>query len=129
MPKTNRHNKLINPGKIGVFIGYEKETTKYFRVYSPEYGYMIRRNIIRVDKDIKGRTVDLRIRGIPSNQGTLNIIANQKPKGRPKKNTEAIITKPEKIQLQILVLLASNTVEKLDLLSRSSEKKTSGILE
>jgi hypothetical protein len=59
MLKTNRHDKLINLGKISVFIGYKEETTKYFRVYSLEYRYMIRRNIVRVDKDTKRKTVNL----------------------------------------------------------------------
>jgi hypothetical protein len=86
-PKADRHDKLINPGRVGVFMGYEQETTKHFRVYSPEHGYVIRRSVIRVDEDAKGGTVDLRIRGIPGNQGTPNVVANRKPKGRPKKDT------------------------------------------
>jgi hypothetical protein len=59
MPKTNKHDKLINLGKISVFIRYKKKTTKHFRVYSPEHGYMIRRSVIRVDKDTKKEIVDL----------------------------------------------------------------------
>jgi hypothetical protein len=37
---------------------------------------MIRRNIVRVDKDIKEGIINLWIQGIPSSQGIPNIIVN-----------------------------------------------------
>jgi hypothetical protein len=77
MSKYKRKDKLVNPGRVGVFIGYEEETTKHFRVYSPEHSRVIRRSVMRVDELIKGGIIDLRLRGLNGPYGTLNTVVDQ----------------------------------------------------
>jgi hypothetical protein len=69
LPANRRIDKLIMPGRLGVFIGYSKETTKQVKIYTPDLGYIIK--VIRVDlkEEILGRTIDLIMRGAKP-QGT-----------------------------------------------------------
>jgi hypothetical protein len=86
IPADQRHDKLVNTGRMSVFMGYSSNTTKHFRVYSPEHGYTILRSIIRVNELVKGGTMDLRLHVKAGPQGTPNIVPNQKAKGRPRKD-------------------------------------------
>jgi hypothetical protein len=63
LPANRRTDKLIMPGRLGVFIGYSKETIKQVKMYTPDLGYIIK--VIRVDfeEEILGGTVNLIIRG------------------------------------------------------------------
>jgi hypothetical protein len=60
---NGRIDKLIMPGRLGVFIGYFKETIKQVKMYILDLGYIIK--VIRVDfeKEILGGTIDLIMRG------------------------------------------------------------------
>lgn len=42
IPAGERHDKLVNPGRVGVFMGYSETTTKHLKVYSLERGYTIK---------------------------------------------------------------------------------------
>jgi hypothetical protein len=63
LPANRRIDKLIILGRLGIFIGYFKETIKQVKIYILDLGYIIK--VIRVDfkKEILGRTIDLIIRG------------------------------------------------------------------
>lgn len=85
LPGYGRHDKLMDRGRIAVFVGYCEHTTQQLRVYSPDLGYTIRSNVVDVDESIKGGSIDLKIRnqGIGS-QGTPNDLPDRRPRGRPK---------------------------------------------
>jgi hypothetical protein len=63
LPANRRTDKLIMPGRLSVFIGYSKETTKQVKIYTLNLGYIIK--VIRVDfkEEILGGTINLIIRG------------------------------------------------------------------
>ncbi|KAI0995920.1 hypothetical protein K3495_g12264 [Podosphaera aphanis] len=74
IPAGQRHDKLVNTGKVGVFVGYTS-TTKQLRVYS------------------RG-SIDLRLRNcVAGPKGTPNVIPDRKPRGRPKKEPAFSFTK------------------------------------
>ena len=50
-------------GRKGVFIGYLNNTVKYFKAYSPDLGRVYRSSRIKIDKSIRGGTIDLKLRG------------------------------------------------------------------
>src|ERR1700712_1457584 len=82
LPKGSRHDKLMDTGRIGVFVGYSPTTTKHFRVYSPELGYTTKCSVVHIDEKTKGGTLDLRIR---SSKGGSQGISNEHPDRRPRK--------------------------------------------
>ena len=57
------HNKLVNPARVGVFVGYSENTTKHLNVFSPEQGYTILSSHVVINENEKGGTVDLKIVG------------------------------------------------------------------
>jgi hypothetical protein len=63
LPANRRTDKLMMPGRLGVFIRYSKETTKQVKIYTLDLGYIIK--VIRVDfkEEILGGTINLIIRG------------------------------------------------------------------
>jgi hypothetical protein len=71
------------PGRVCVFIGYSKETTKQYKVYTPDLGYTIRSSVVDFVKDIIGGTIDLKIRGAYL-QGTTNTLLDRNPVRRLK---------------------------------------------
>ncbi|CZS92418.1 related to TY4B TY4B protein [Rhynchosporium agropyri] len=85
IPANERHDKLVNPGRIGVFMGYSESTTKHFKVYSPERGSTIMSSRVVIKESSKGGSVDLRLRNCVSGpQGTLNVAPDRKARGRPR---------------------------------------------
>ena len=93
LPANIRHDKLMDRERAAVFMGYNEQTTKQFRVYAPDLGYTIRSSVVAFDETINGGTLDLRIK-IPTrsesqptiaeeSQGTPNILPERKPRGRP----------------------------------------------
>ncbi|KAF7567667.1 hypothetical protein PtrM4_142580 [Pyrenophora tritici-repentis] len=87
IPADQRHDKLVDRGRIGVFMGYSETTNKQFKFYSPELGYTSRSSRISVDEYTPGGKVELRLRNIPAGpQGTQNIMPDRKPRGRPRKD-------------------------------------------
>jgi hypothetical protein len=87
IPANQRHDKLVDRGRIGVFMGYSETTNKQFKFYSPELGYTSRSSRISVDEHTPGGRVELRLRNIPAgSQGTPNTMPDRKPRGRPRKD-------------------------------------------
>lgn len=98
VPARERHDKLINPGRVGVFMGYSDKTNKHFKVYSPERGCTIVVSVVRIDEEINGGEVELKLRNCESgSQGTMNVMKDRKPRGRPAKALEPIQEIPIKI--------------------------------
>ena len=98
-PKTiladQRHNKLVDRGRVRVFIGYSKTTNKQFKFYSLELGYTSRTSRLSVDEYTPGGKVELRLRNIPAGpQGTQNTMPDRKPRGRPRKDLESSPAEP-----------------------------------
>ncbi|KAF7569560.1 UBN2 multi-domain protein [Pyrenophora tritici-repentis] len=89
IPADQRHDKLVDRGRIGVFMGYSETTNKQFKFYSPELGYTSRTSRLSVDEYTPGGKVELRLRNIPAGpQGTQNTMPDRKPRGRPRKDLE-----------------------------------------
>ncbi|KAI0991385.1 hypothetical protein K3495_g16802, partial [Podosphaera aphanis] len=87
--RGQRTDKLVDRGRVGVFMGYSDTTNKQLRVYNPELGYTSRTSRLIVMEHIKGGTVDLRLRNCTSGpQGTKNEFDDRKPRGRPNKDSE-----------------------------------------
>jgi hypothetical protein len=86
IPSNQRHDKLVDRGRVGVFMGYSDTTTKQLKVYSPELGYTFRTSRVIVDEETAGGTIDLRIRNCKVGpQGTPNVLEDRRPRGRPKR--------------------------------------------
>jgi hypothetical protein len=96
IPAGQRHDKLVNPGRLGVFMGYANTTSKHVKVYNPELGYTSRCSRVKIDEDIKGGTIDLKLRCKAGPQGTLNEPPDRNPRGRPKKQPATeLATQPQ----------------------------------
>jgi hypothetical protein len=59
----------MDQGRIRVFMGYTS-TTSQLKVYAPDLGYTIRSSIVKINEDIPGDFVNLKIRNSPNGQGT-----------------------------------------------------------
>ena len=86
IPAGQRRDKLVDTGRVGVFMGFSDHTAKHYKVYSPELGYTHRSSRVIVDETTKGGTLKLKIRG-QNSQGIQNVQPDRNPRGRPKKNT------------------------------------------
>ena len=85
IPASKRHDKLVNPGRVGVFMGYLENITKHLKVYSPERRYTIISSRVLIKESTKGGSVDLKIRNcLAGPQGTINVALDRKPRGRPR---------------------------------------------
>ena len=64
LPANKRIDKLIMPGRLGVFIRYSKETIKQVKIYILDLGYIIK--VIRVDfkEEILSGTINLIMKGV-----------------------------------------------------------------
>jgi hypothetical protein len=93
LPKHGRTDKLMQPGRVGVFMGYSDETTKQYKVYAPDLGYTIMSSVVDFDENVLGGTVDLKIRGAYP-QGTPNVLPNRNPVGRPKETLTKVDLPP-----------------------------------
>jgi hypothetical protein len=83
LPAKGHHDKLVDRGRVGVFMGYLL-TDKQMKVYVPDLGYTIRTSVVCVDEETIGGSVDLKLR-IPSGpQGTPNTLLDRKRRGRPR---------------------------------------------
>lgn len=119
--KGQRTDKLVDRGRVGVFMGYSDTTNKQLRVYSPELGYTSRTSRITIMEHIEGGTVDLRLRKCASGpQGTVNMFADRQPRGRPKFEmketlvvTEPATIKPAAVEPDVVKPVESDVV-KLD---------------
>jgi hypothetical protein len=73
-----RQDKLIDCGRVSVFVRYKENTIKQFRVYILDLGYVIRSSVVTFDELEKDNTINLRFRGI------LNTLLDRKLKSRPR---------------------------------------------
>jgi hypothetical protein len=105
LPAGGRRDKFMDRGRIGVFVGYEPTTTRQYRIYAPDLGYVTRSSVVRFVEDEPGGNIDLKLRiaktgkaveGVPraalitpstNNSGTPNVLPVRKPRGRPPKAT------------------------------------------
>ncbi|KAI1001986.1 hypothetical protein K3495_g6217 [Podosphaera aphanis] len=96
IPQGQRKDKLVDHGRVGVFMGYSTTTDKQFKFYSPELGCTTRTSIIKVDESIGGGTLDLRLRNCSAGpQGTSNVQPDRKPRGSPIKGAPTLESKSE----------------------------------
>lgn len=99
IPKDQRHDKLRDTARVGIFMGYSHTTNRHVRVYSPELGYTVRASRVTIDESKRGGDLDLRIRSSASGpQGTENVIPDRRPRGRPHKIQEAQESPSESLQ-------------------------------
>jgi Reverse transcriptase (RNA-dependent DNA polymerase)/gag-polypeptide of LTR copia-type len=93
IPPKELHNKQANRGKKAVFLGYNDSTDKQYWYYSADLGYAQRSSSVEFDESVKGGTLDLRLRNLPSGvtgQGTPVNLMDRKPRGRPRNGNHAI---------------------------------------
>jgi hypothetical protein len=90
-PPHTRSDKLMDRGRECVFVGYNDDTTKQWKVYAPDLHRTVITSYAKFKESVAGGTLDLRLR-IPlsgeefiEGQGTPNVLADRKPRGRPKK--------------------------------------------
>ncbi|EDN93221.1 hypothetical protein SS1G_12167 [Sclerotinia sclerotiorum 1980 UF-70] len=97
IPKGQRHDKLRDTSRAGVFLGYSKTTNRHVKVYSPELGYTFRSSRVVIDESCKGGDMDLKLRNCESGpQGTKNMEPDRRSRGRPAANKATIpITIPD----------------------------------
>jgi hypothetical protein len=90
IPACQRHDILVNTGRIGVLVSYTT-TTKQPSVYSPELGYTFRSSKVLVDEKVTGRLIDLVLRNCESGpQGRQNIMPDRKLQRWPRKEVNEI---------------------------------------
>lgn len=103
-PQGTRRDKLMDNGREAVFMGYVDQTTKQYKIYAPDLGYVTRSSVVRFDENKPGGSIALNMRKDPSVprkdptpigrlQGTPNVLALRKPVGRPKRIVEAPTTR------------------------------------
>jgi hypothetical protein len=63
LPANRRIDKLMMPGRLGVFIRYSEETIKQVKMYTPDLGYIIKVTRVDFEEEILDGTVDLMMRG------------------------------------------------------------------
>ena len=63
LPANGRTDKLMMPGRLGVFIRYSKETIKQVKMYVLDLEYIIKVTRVDFKEEIPGGTIDLIIRG------------------------------------------------------------------
>lgn len=85
LPAKEHHDKLVDRGKVRVFVGYVDATTKQYRIYASDLGYVVRRTTVKIDENTPGDTIPLQLRGLKP-QGTSNNLPTRRPVGRPRKN-------------------------------------------
>lgn len=89
IPAYERRDKLVHPGRVGVFMGYSENTTKHFKVYSPERGMTIVSSRVVIKESSPGGSVELRLRNCAAGpQGTPNVALDRRARGRPRKDAE-----------------------------------------
>ena len=95
LPAYDKRNpKQVDKGRLGVFIGYVNETTKQWRMYSPDLGRTITVSTIDFLESKKGGDLNLRIRGARP-QGTPSDPVDRNPIGRPKETLTTVELPPK----------------------------------
>ena len=85
----------MDRGRVAVFVGYEENTVRQFRIYAPDLGYVTKATVVVFDEFQKGGPVDLRIRTTP------NTLSDRQPRGRLRKNPAADAPMPNRSETDI----------------------------
>ncbi len=96
LPAGTRHDKLMDRGRIGVFVGYVESTTKQLKMYAPDLKRVVRTSVIDVDETKPGGdiTLNLSITGtILASQGTPNELPIRNSSERPRKDGSPAMAK------------------------------------
>lgn len=78
LPVKGRHNKLMDRGRVGVFLSYVDGTTKNYKIWAPNMRKEIVASTVKFSKNKKGGAVDLKLK-ITSTQ---NKAPTRNPVGR-----------------------------------------------
>ena len=84
IPANQRHDKLIDTARVGVFMGFPENTTKQVKIYCPDLGYTQRFSRYVIDEKTRGGEVSLHLRTASGPQGTPTELLDRLPRGRPK---------------------------------------------
>ena len=57
-PVSTRSNKFIDTRRDSIFIGYNKNTTKHYRIYALDRHTTLISTNVRFFPDVKGGTID-----------------------------------------------------------------------
>lgn len=82
LPVKGRHDKLMDRGRVGVFLGYVDGTTKNYKIWAPDMRKEIVASTVKFSENEKGGAVDLKLE-ITSTQ---NKAPTRNPVGRPAHN-------------------------------------------
>jgi hypothetical protein len=85
IPANQRHDKLMDTARVGVFMGFPENTTKQVKIYCPDLGYTQRFSRYVIDEKTRGGEVSLHLRTASGPQGITNDLPDRLPRGRPKK--------------------------------------------
>jgi hypothetical protein len=102
----------MDRGRVSVFVRYKENTTKQFRVYTPDLGYVIRSSVVTFDELEKGGTVDLRFRGT---RNTIPGLKEQKTVPKPPGQFEDYDINPTESRPTISVEVSKKSVTWSDL--------------
>ena len=72
-PRGARHDKLVDRGRVGIFMGYSEDTTKQYKMYAPDLGYTTRATVMEFDEDENASSIDLRLRNGHQQGTTTNL--------------------------------------------------------
>lgn len=101
LPKTGRTDKLMPVGRDCVFMGYDWNTTKHYRVYAPDLHRTTISSSVDFDESVKGGTIpdfklwiELTDGTFQEAEGTPNVLPERRRVGRPSKETISGIPTP-----------------------------------
>jgi head-tail adaptor len=88
LPASERQDKLMDRERVTVFIKYENNITRQYRIYTPDLRYVTVSSVITFDESQQGGFIDLKMRF------TSNILPNRNSWGRPRKEPIHLDFKP-----------------------------------
>jgi len=75
LPQSGRQDKLMDRGRIGVFLGYIKGTDKQWRLWAPDMRKVIVSSVVKFFENDQGGQIDLKL--------PIQSLSNQAPQRRP----------------------------------------------
>lgn len=94
LPKESSKDKLMDRGRVGVFMGYVEDTTKQWKIWAPDMRKIILSSNVKFCEHEKGGEMQL---GIPI-LTTPNSAPARNPRGRPKTDPQP---EPKVVQTRI----------------------------
>ena len=85
IPQGERRNKLMDRGRVGVFMGYVEETPKQYLLWAPDLGRVIKSHAVKFSENEIGGSIDLKMR-----KQTANVLPVRNPVGRPRKEPTSL---------------------------------------